>query len=185
MKAVKRKIGIISVLTLMMVMMAGRAEAFINFDFKRVGSAVLDGLLQELQIKSEFDSAMAMAKEAQERGFGGTAEDLFNKLAGEGIDRFGDAASKLAKDAVASSKKTQQVTSDKIKEEQDRSKEMEEALRAEEAEHEQAVEHAEAVHEEAKKKEPFYRKAYNWLRKKNTKGNDEETSEKTPEGTGQ
>lgn len=162
--AKKKNLKFIAVLAFMIAFGSGRAEAFINFDIERVGSAILNGLQQGLQIKNEFDSYMAMAKEAQERGYAQTAQDLFGKMQNGDFDRFGDELAGLRESALDATQSAQAVEERKAKEEADRKAQMEAQLRAEEAARKEAEGESKAAHSKAKAKEPFWKKTYNWLK---------------------
>lgn len=164
MTALKKNLKFISVLALMIALNSGRAEAFINFDIQRVGSAIMNGLQQGLQIKNEIDSNIAMIKEAQSRGYAQAAQDLFGKVKNGEFDRFGENLKGLQNNAFEATHSAQEVEERKAKEEKDRKAEMEKMLRKEEETRKAAENSSDAAHSEAKAKEPFWKKTFNWLK---------------------
>ena len=164
MTALKKNLKFIAVLALMVTLNSGRAEAFINFDIQRVGSAIMNGLQQGLQIKNEIDSNIAMIKEAQSRGYAQAAQDLFGKVKNGDFDRFGENLKGLQDNAFEATHSAQDVEQRKAKEEEDRKAEMEKMLRKEEEARKAAEGSSDAAHSAAKAKEPFWKKTYNWLK---------------------
>ncbi|MBR3676725.1 MAG: hypothetical protein IKN71_06290 [Alphaproteobacteria bacterium] len=164
MTALKKNLKFIAVLALMITLNSGRAEAFINFDIQRVGSAIMNGLQQGLQIKNEIDSNIAMIKEAQSRGYAQAAQDLFGKVKNGDFDQFGENLKGLQDSAFDATHSAQAVEQRKAKEEEDRKAKMEEMLRQEEEARKAAESSSDAAHSEAKAKEPFWKKTFNWLK---------------------
>ena len=168
MTALNKSLRFILVLAFMITLNSGRAEAFINFDIQRVGSAIMNGLQQGLQIKNEIDSNIAMIKEAQSRGYAQAAQDLFGKVKNGEFDRFGENLKGLQDNAFNATHSAQAVEQHKAKEEEDRKAKMEQMLKKEEEARKSAESSSEAAHSAAKAKEPFWKKTYNWLKDKHS-----------------
>ena len=164
MMAKKKNLEALSILVFVITLMSGRAEAFINFDVKRVGTAVMNGVQQGLQIKSEIDSNLAMVKDIQNRGFAATAQDLFGRIQNGEYDRFGDMLTGLKENAMDATQSAQEVKARKDREEADREAKMEAMLRAEEAARKAAEPGSAEAHAQMKAKQSIWKNAYNWVK---------------------
>lgn len=176
--AAKRKVGFISVLALVITLASGRAEAYplVWSDIQRIGTSVLNSIMQELQIKNEFDSNMALIKEIQERGYGAAADDLFNDLKSDISDEFGNVVSDVKKEAQTAAKDLQKLAEDKAKAKLNNLLKKEKKLQDAEA-----AGNGQATSDDASADEAFYDKSYNWL-----KNNRAETPDATtPDGSEQ
>ena len=80
------------------------------------------------------------------------------------FDQFGENLKGLQDSAFDATHSAQAVEQRKAKEEEDRKAKMEEMLRQEEEARKAAESSSDAAHSEAKAKEPFWKKTFNWLK---------------------
>ena len=160
----QQRTGLITVLTFMIISIAGESLAFplATNDIKRVAASVQTTANQAVQIKQEYDSNMKIIKEIQNGGYAAAAGDLFGKIQNGDYDRFGDNL-KNTKDAIYDGTHGAQKVAERKQKEEAKRLEAEKKALAEEAEaRANATANAQAAHKKANKS--FFGRAYDWIK---------------------
>lgn len=156
----KYRMGLITILILVIISVAGKCWAFPlpTADIKRIGSSIQVTMQQVMQIKQEIESNLHIIEEIQNGGYAAAAGDLFAKIQNGDYDRFGDNLKGLKSSTYDATHSAQKVKERKEKEEAERKERERKALEKEKA----AKEKGDAVAEETHKS--FFNRAYNWVK---------------------
>ena len=156
----KCKMGLLTILVLVIISVAGKAWSFPlpTNDFQRIASSVQVGMQQVMQIKQEIESNLNIIKEIQNGGYAAAAGDLFAKIQNGDYDRFGDNLKGLKSSTYDATHSAQKVKERKEKEEADRQAKEKAELEKQKA----AKEKGDAAAEESHKS--FFKRGYNWIK---------------------
>ena len=156
----KYRMGLITILILVIISIAGKSWAFPlpTADIKRIGSSIQVTMQQVMQIKQEIESNLHIIEEIQNGGYAAAAGDLFAKIQNGDYDRFGDNLKGLKSSTYDATHSAQKVKERKEKEEADRKERERKALEKEK----EAKEKGDAVAEKTHKS--FFNRAYNWVK---------------------
>lgn len=156
----KCRMGLITVLVLVIISVAGKAWAFPlpTADIKRIGSSIQVTMQQVMQIKQEIESNIHIIEEAANGGYATAANDLFTKVQNGDYDRFGDNLKGLKTSTYDATHSAQKVKERKEKEAADRQAKEQAELAKQKAAKEKGDKEAEKTHES------FLKKSYNWIK---------------------
>lgn len=156
----KCKMGLLTVVVLVIISVAGKVWAFPlpTADIKRIGSSIQVAMQQVMQIKQEVESNLNIIKEIQNGGYATAAGDLFAKIQNGDYDRFGDNLKGLKNSTYDATHSAQKVKERKEKEEAKRQEKEKEALEKEKAAKEKGEEVAKQSHKS------FFNRAYSWVK---------------------